>query len=273
MVSAFPGRPPASAGTHRTPVIAVRNSAVFSRASPASISLPITLAKAGSGEPRLTPSWSWLAEEVSRCGGLRHVSGSRSACRWRGGRILDRLVLTPIAARSGKGEASWRAKWWTRTNAPSIPISPPVSNARLSRREVSRLRGRVPRGRRARRRGEAMLSSCRHGPGFPRVGRRRGRRTHGHRSRAARRASPAVARGARRRARARVRRRAGGRCAPPGRVRRGRRRVRCLRRRTSIRIVRVDRHRPGVVAVAAGVGRLPGLAAVSLQAAPPPPAS
>src|SRR5215468_3087525 len=37
--------------------------------------------------------------------------------------ISIRLVLTPIAARSGNGEASCRAKWWTRTNAPSIPIS------------------------------------------------------------------------------------------------------------------------------------------------------
>src|SRR5262245_8823262 len=37
--------------------------------------------------------------------------------------ISIRLVSTPIAARSGKGDESWRAKWWTRTNAPSIPIS------------------------------------------------------------------------------------------------------------------------------------------------------
>src|SRR6266404_2243524 len=37
--------------------------------------------------------------------------------------ISIRLVLAPIAASSGKGEESWRAKWWTRTNAPSIPIS------------------------------------------------------------------------------------------------------------------------------------------------------
>src|SRR6266849_1718310 len=37
--------------------------------------------------------------------------------------ISIRLVLTPIAASSGKGEESWGAKWWTRTNAPSIPIS------------------------------------------------------------------------------------------------------------------------------------------------------
>src|SRR5258706_15482192 len=37
--------------------------------------------------------------------------------------ISIRLVLTPIAASSGKGEESWRAKWWTRTNAPSIRIS------------------------------------------------------------------------------------------------------------------------------------------------------
>src|SRR5579862_8666097 len=37
--------------------------------------------------------------------------------------ISIRLVLTPIAARSGKGDESCRAKWWTRTKAPSIPIS------------------------------------------------------------------------------------------------------------------------------------------------------
>jgi hypothetical protein len=37
--------------------------------------------------------------------------------------ISIRLVFTPIAASRGNGEASWRAKWWTRTNAPSIPIS------------------------------------------------------------------------------------------------------------------------------------------------------
>ena len=37
--------------------------------------------------------------------------------------ISMRLVATPIAASSGNGEASWRAKWWTRTKAPSIPIS------------------------------------------------------------------------------------------------------------------------------------------------------
>src|SRR6478735_7831518 len=31
------------------------------------------------------------------------------------------LVLAPIAARSGNGDPSWRAKWWTRTYAPSAP--------------------------------------------------------------------------------------------------------------------------------------------------------
>ncbi len=34
-----------------------------------------------------------------------------------------RLVRAPIAANNGNGEASWRAKWWTRTKAPSMPIS------------------------------------------------------------------------------------------------------------------------------------------------------
>src|SRR3954451_4135805 len=37
--------------------------------------------------------------------------------------ISIRLVLAPMAASSGKGEASWRAKWWTRKYAPSTPIS------------------------------------------------------------------------------------------------------------------------------------------------------
>jgi hypothetical protein len=37
--------------------------------------------------------------------------------------ISIRVVLTPIAASSGNGDESWRAKWWMRTNAPSIPIS------------------------------------------------------------------------------------------------------------------------------------------------------
>src|ERR1700677_640369 len=31
------------------------------------------------------------------------------------------LVRAPIAASSGNGDASCRAKWWTRTYAPSIP--------------------------------------------------------------------------------------------------------------------------------------------------------
>src|SRR5688500_13722843 len=37
--------------------------------------------------------------------------------------ISIRLVRAPIAASSGKGEASWRAKWWTRKYAPSAPSS------------------------------------------------------------------------------------------------------------------------------------------------------
>jgi hypothetical protein len=31
------------------------------------------------------------------------------------------FVHAPTAARSGNGEPSWRAKWWTRKNAPSRP--------------------------------------------------------------------------------------------------------------------------------------------------------
>src|SRR3954447_9271248 len=41
--------------------------------------------------------------------------------------ISMRLVRAPIAASSGNGEASWRAKWWTRTNAPSSPSSSAAS--------------------------------------------------------------------------------------------------------------------------------------------------
>src|SRR5581483_6157119 len=37
--------------------------------------------------------------------------------------ISMRLVRTPIAASSGNGEESCRAKWWTRTKAPSTPSS------------------------------------------------------------------------------------------------------------------------------------------------------
>ena len=37
--------------------------------------------------------------------------------------ISIRLVRAAIALSSGNGEASWRAKWWTRTKAPSSPIS------------------------------------------------------------------------------------------------------------------------------------------------------
>src|SRR4051812_12288883 len=33
------------------------------------------------------------------------------------------LVLTPIAVSRGNGDDSCRAKWWTRTNAPSMPSS------------------------------------------------------------------------------------------------------------------------------------------------------
>src|SRR5215218_2768896 len=37
--------------------------------------------------------------------------------------ISIRLVRAPTAASSGNGEASWRAKWWTRKYAPSAPSS------------------------------------------------------------------------------------------------------------------------------------------------------
>nr|WP_256661953.1 hypothetical protein [Pseudomonas sp. Hp2] len=35
--------------------------------------------------------------------------------------ISMRRVFAPIAASSGNGEPSWRAKWCTRKNAPSAP--------------------------------------------------------------------------------------------------------------------------------------------------------
>src|SRR4051812_39233025 len=37
--------------------------------------------------------------------------------------ISMRSVRAAMAASSGNGEASWRAKWWTRTYAPSTPSS------------------------------------------------------------------------------------------------------------------------------------------------------
>src|ERR671931_591827 len=37
--------------------------------------------------------------------------------------ISIRVVRAPTAASSGNGEASWRAKWWTRKYAPSAPSS------------------------------------------------------------------------------------------------------------------------------------------------------
>jgi HAD superfamily hydrolase (TIGR01549 family) len=43
--------------------------------------------------------------------------------------ISIRLVRAPMAASRGNGEANWGAKWWTRTNAPSIPISSAATQA------------------------------------------------------------------------------------------------------------------------------------------------
>ena len=37
--------------------------------------------------------------------------------------ISIRLVRAAMAESSGNGDASWRSKWWTRTNAPSTPSS------------------------------------------------------------------------------------------------------------------------------------------------------
>ena len=51
--------------------------------------------------------------------------------------ISIRLVRAPIAASSGNGEASWRAKWWTRTYAPSIPISSAATASSIVWRSAS----------------------------------------------------------------------------------------------------------------------------------------
>jgi hypothetical protein len=51
--------------------------------------------------------------------------------------ISIRRVRAAIALSSGNGEASWRAKWWTRTNAPSIPISSDASASSIVWRSAS----------------------------------------------------------------------------------------------------------------------------------------
>src|SRR3954447_13369640 len=51
--------------------------------------------------------------------------------------ISIRLVRAPIAASSGNGDASWRAKWCTRTNAPSMPISSAASASSMVWRSAS----------------------------------------------------------------------------------------------------------------------------------------
>src|SRR3954453_7535230 len=52
--------------------------------------------------------------------------------------ISMRLVGAPIAASSGNGEASWRAKWWTRTYAPSSPSSSAASASSIVCTSASR---------------------------------------------------------------------------------------------------------------------------------------
>src|SRR5579875_1033977 len=51
--------------------------------------------------------------------------------------ISIRVVRVPIAARSGKGEASWRAKWWTRKKAPSSPSSSAATASSIDWRRAS----------------------------------------------------------------------------------------------------------------------------------------
>src|SRR3954462_3808227 len=61
--------------------------------------------------------------------------------------ISIRFVFTPLAPRGGKGEASWRTKWWTRTNAPSIQISSAaIASSTVWRSASAPVRGDPPPG-------------------------------------------------------------------------------------------------------------------------------
>src|SRR5581483_6355903 len=61
--------------------------------------------------------------------------------------ISMRPVLTPIAARSGNGAESCRPKWWTRTNAPSMPISSAaIASSTVWRRASPAFRAAPPAG-------------------------------------------------------------------------------------------------------------------------------
>src|SRR5690606_15410725 len=51
--------------------------------------------------------------------------------------ISMRLVLAPIAARSGNGEASCLAKWWTLKYAPSAPSSSAATARSMDCRSAS----------------------------------------------------------------------------------------------------------------------------------------
>ena len=51
--------------------------------------------------------------------------------------ISMRLVRAPMAARSGNGEASCRAKWWTRKYAPSAPSSSAATASSIDCRSAS----------------------------------------------------------------------------------------------------------------------------------------
>ena len=71
-------------------------------------------------DPELQPA---ATEQVGDGGLLRHVERVLVAHVDTAVPISMRLVRAPIAASRGNGDASWRAKWCTRTNAPSRPIS------------------------------------------------------------------------------------------------------------------------------------------------------
>src|SRR3954464_11683948 len=52
--------------------------------------------------------------------------------------IWMRLVRAPTAASSGNGDASCRAKWWTRKKAPSAPSSPAATARSIDCNRTSR---------------------------------------------------------------------------------------------------------------------------------------
>ena len=125
--------PPVIAGSdcdHAAPAIAARKIAVLARAERRRRSRPrrarsrtrAAPCSAGSGEPAAEPELQApAADQVGRRRLLGHVQRVLVAHVDHGGaRSRSARVRAPIAASSGNGDASCRAKWCTRTNAPSI---------------------------------------------------------------------------------------------------------------------------------------------------------